>query len=267
MTSDRINRIDRVMRSLAAEDRKALAPFVTIGHPDVETSEALVETIIDSGAHMLELGIPFSDPLADGPTVQATSFTALRNGVTVAGALDSIRRLRARGVEAPLIPMGYYNPYLSYGLERFVEDAASAGVDGLIVPDLPAEESGELGGLCEKHGLHLIPLLAPTSTDERIAAACETAGGFIYCVSLTGVTGARSRLSGTVEDLVERVRRHTDLPLLVGFGVSRREHVEAIGRFADGAIVASAMLDAVDAAAPDRRLDVAGDFIRGLLTE
>ena len=140
-------------------------------------------------------------------------------------------------------------------------------MDGLIVPDLPAEESGELGGLCAKHGLHLIPLLAPTSTDERIAAACETAGGFIYCVSLTGVTGARSRLSGTVEDLVERVRRHTDLPLLVGFGVSRREHVEAIGRFADGAIVASAMLDAVDAAAPDRRLEVAGDFIRGLLTE
>ncbi len=255
------------MRSLAAEGRKAMAPFVTIGHPDVETSEALVEAIIAGGADMLELGIPFSDPLADGPTVQATSYTALRNGVTVAGALESVRRIRARGVEAPLIFMGYYNPYLSYGLERFVADSASAGVDGLIVPDLPAEESGELAALCAEHGLHLIPLLAPTSTDERIASACKAAGGFIYCVSLTGVTGARSRLSGTVEDLVERVRSHTDLPLLVGFGVSRREHVAAIGRFADGAIVASALLDAVGSAAPERRLDVARDFVRGLLTE
>ena len=265
MTSDRTNRIDRVMRSLAAEGRKAMAPFVTIGHPDVETSEALVEAIISGGADMLELGIPFSDPLADGPTVQATSFTALRNGVTVAVALESVRRLRARGVEAPLVFMGYYNPYLSYGLERFVQDSASAGVDGLIVPDLPAEESGDLAALCAEHGLHLIPLLAPTSTDERIASACKAAGGFIYCVSLTGVTGARSRLSATVEDLVGRVRRHTDLPLLVGFGISRREHVEAVGRFADGVILASALLDAIDAAAPERRLDVARDFVRGLL--
>jgi tryptophan synthase alpha chain len=138
-------------------------------------------------------------------------------------------------------------------------------VDGLIVPDLPAEESGELGALCVARGIHLIPLLAPTSTDERIAGACKAAGGFIYCVSLTGVTGARSELSATVETLVERVRRHTDLPLLVGFGVSRREHVEAIGRFADGAIVASALLDAIGSAAPERRLEVAGNFVRGLL--
>ena len=255
------------MGSLAARGRKAFAPFLTIGYPDVETSEALVEVVLDGGADMLELGIPFSDPLADGPTVQATSFAALRNGVTVTSALDTVRRLRARGVEAPLVFMGYYNPYLSYGLERFVEDAASAGVDGLIVPDLPAEESGALGALCAEQGLHLIPLLAPTSTDERIASACKAAGGFIYCVSLTGVTGARSVLSASVETLVERVRRHTDLPLLVGFGVSRREHVEAIGRFADGAIVASALLDAIGSAVPEQRLEVAGDFVRRLLAE
>ena len=265
MTDHRLNRIDRVFGSLRAEGRKALAPFVTIGYPDVETSEALVESILDAGADMLELGIPFSDPLADGPTVQATSFAALLNGVTVTNALASVRRLRSRGVEAPLVFMGYYNPYLSYGLDRFVIDAASAGVDGLIVPDLPAEESGTLGALCVEQGLHLIPLLAPTSTDERIASACKAAGGFIYCVSLTGVTGARSELSASVETLVERVRRHTDLPLLVGFGVSQREHVEAIGRFADGAIVASALLDAVGSAAPEQRLEVAGNFVRRLL--
>ena len=173
MTSDRINRIDRVMRSLAAENRKVLAPFVTIGYPDVETSEALVETILDSGAHMLELGIPFSDPLSDGPTVQATSFAALRNGVTVAGALDSVRRLRARGVDAPLIFMGYYNPYLSYGLERFVADSASAGVDGLIVPDLPAEESGRSGRRSARStastSFRYSRLPAPTSASPALA--------------------------------------------------------------------------------------------------
>ena len=220
--------------------------------------------MLSNGGDLLELGVAFSDPLADGPTVQATSQVALDNGVTVTVALDSVRRLRARGVDAPLIFMGYYNPYLRYGLERFVQDAADAGLDGLIVPDLPTEESGALRALCDEHGMCVIPLLAPTSTDERIADACKAASGFIYCVSLTGVTGARRQLSTRVEDLVARVRRHTDLPVLVGFGVSRREHVGAIGRFADGAVVASAMLDAIDAAAPERRVDVAIEFVRGL---
>ena len=252
------------MRSLDEAGEKALAPFLTIGYPDVETSEALVEAVLGNGADMMELGVPFSDPLAEGPTVQATSYAALRNGVTVEVALASVRRLRARGVDAPLVGMGYYNPYLRYGLARFVEDAAAAGVDGLIVPDLPAEESGPLRALCDEHGLHLIPLLAPTSTDERIADACKAASGFIYCVSVTGVTSARRDLSTRVEDLVERVRRHTDLPLLVGFGVSRPEHVEAIGDFADGAIVGSALLDAISAAAPGRQVEAAGEFVRWL---
>ena len=264
MASNHTNRIDRTFQSLKNEGRKALVPFVTVGHPDVETSESLAEVVLSNGGDLLELGVPFSDPLADGPTVQATSQVALENGVTVSVALESVRRLRARGVDAPLIFMGYYNPYLRYGLERFVQDAADAGLDGLIVPDLPTEESDGLRALCDEHGLCVIPLLAPTSTDERIADACKAASGFIYCVSLTGVTGARRRLSTRVEDLVARVRQHTDLPVLVGFGVSSREHVEAIGRFADGAVVASAMLDLIDAAAPERRLDVAIEFVRGL---
>lgn len=259
-----LNRIDVKLKALKEAGQTALAPFVTVGFPDVETSEALAEAIIDSGGDMLELGIPFSDPLADGPTIQMTSFKALQQGVTVRIALDVLKRLRGKGVEAPLIFMGYYNPYLHYGIESFVRDAADAGLDGLIVPDLPAEESGPLRKLCEEHNIHLIPLLAPTSTDERIAQACKDARGFIYCVSLTGVTGARQDLSSGVESLVSRVRRHTDLPILVGFGVSRREHVEAIGRFADGAVVASALLDAIDKSPKERVLETAREFVKGL---
>ena len=262
--SGNLNRIDARLKAIKDAGQTALVPFVTVGFPDVETSEALAEAIIDSGGDMLELGIPFSDPLADGPTIQMTSYKALQQGVTVRIALDLVKRLREKKVDAPLIFMGYYNPYLRYGIESFVRDAAEAGLDGLIVPDLPAEESAPLQKLCEEHNIHLIPLLAPTSTDERIAQTCKDARGFIYCVSLTGVTGARQDLSSGVESLVSRVRRHTDLPILVGFGVSRREHVEAIGRFADGAVVASALLDAIDKSPKERVLETAREFVRGL---
>ena len=189
--SGTLNRIDVKLKALKDAGQTALAPFVTVGFPDVETSEALAEAIIDSGGDMLELGIPFSDPLADGPTIQMTSYKALQQGVTVRTALDVLRRLRGKMAEAPLIFMGYYNPFLHYGIESFVRDASKAGLDGLIVPDLPTEESGPLRKLCEEHNIHLIPLFAPTSTDERIAQACKGARGFIYCVSLTGVTGPR----------------------------------------------------------------------------
>ncbi|MDP6402593.1 MAG: tryptophan synthase subunit alpha, partial [SAR202 cluster bacterium] len=205
------NRIDVRLKELREAGETALAPFVTIGFPDVETSENLVEVIAQSGGDMLELGIPFSDPLADGLTVQKASFRALENGVSVTTSLEVLRRLRGRGVEAPLIFMGYFNPFLRYGTERFVGDAAEAGLDGIIVPDLPPEEAGPFKKLCESRGIYLVPLLAPTSTDERIAQACKGANGFIYCVSLTGVTGARQELSSGLSDMVGRIRRHTDL--------------------------------------------------------
>jgi tryptophan synthase alpha chain len=160
--------------------------------------------------------------------------------------------------------MGYFNPYLHYGLTEFVRDAARAGVDGLIVPDLPTEEAGPFQEMCDDNNLYLIPLLAPTSTDERIAQACKPARGFIYCVSVTGVTGARSSLRQGLAELVRRIRLHTDLPVLVGFGVSSREHVEEIGQFADGAIVASALLDAIDKAPREMAVRTAGDFLKGL---
>ena len=214
------NRIDVTLATLRAEGRSALAPFVTLGYPDLETSEAMAMSILEAGADMLELGIPFSDPLADGPTVQMTSFRALENGITLGGAIDSLRGLRAKGVDSPLIFMGYLNPFLNYGMERFAADAADAGLDGVIVPDLPPEEAPPYQEILEERGIYLIPLLAPTSTEARIEQACKQASGFIYCVSVTGVTGARSELAGGVEGLVRRIRTHSDLPLLVGFGLS-----------------------------------------------
>ena len=258
------NRIDATFAALRAESKSALAPFVTLGYPDIKTSEDMAASILEAGADMLELGIPFSDPLADGPTVQMTSFRALENGITIGGALDSLRALRANGVDAPLVFMGYLNPFLRYGMERFAKDAADAGIDGIIIPDLPPEEAPPYQAILESRDIHLIPLLAPTSTETRIEQACKQAKGFIYCVSVTGVTGARAELSGGVEGLARRIREHTDLPILVGFGVSLREHVENIARFADGAIVASAMLDNVSRVPTEDAAETAARFVRQL---
>ena len=258
------NRIDQTLADLRRSGQPALAPFITVGFPDVETSAALARTVLEAGGDMLELGVPFSDPLADGPTIQMTSYRALQNGVTVKKCLEVLSELRQSGVDAPMIFMGYYNPYLHYGLESFLDDAKAAGLDGMIVPDLPTEEAAVMGQMAAERSIHLIPMLAPTSSDARIQDACKAAGGFIYCVSLTGVTGARSSLSEQTAGLVARIRRHTDLPILVGFGVSQREHLEAISKFADGAAVGTALLAAVDRAPEDGRLDAARDFITSL---
>ena len=258
------NRIDTTLQRLRESGRSALVPFITVGFPDVPTSESLARTILESGADMLELGIPFSDPLADGPTIQMTSYRALQNGVTLSGCIDVLRRLRQTGVDSPLIFMGYYNPFFRYGLQRFMDDAGAAGLDGVIVPDLPTEEAAHLAQIAGGRNIHLIPLLAPTSTDARIEDACKAASGFIYCVSLTGVTSSRNSLSDRTSGLVARIRRYTDLPILVGFGVSRREHLREISAYADGAVVGSALLDAVDGAPEDGRLDAARRFISSL---
>ena len=258
------NRLDRTLSRLRESGTTALAPFVTIGYPDFDTSLEMARATLAEGGDLLELGVPFSDPLADGPTVQMTSSRALANGVNVARCVEAVRLLRSDGVDAPLVLMGYVNPFLRYGLEALARHAAGAGADGLIVPDLPPEESGHMLDLCSAAGLHLIPLLAPTSTEERIASACAGAGGFIYCVSLTGVTGARGQMATGVRRLVERIRAHSDLPVLVGFGVSTKEHVAEISEFADGAVFASAMIDAIEKSRPRDALRVAGEFVRSL---
>ncbi len=258
------NRIDTTLAALRAAGKPALAPFITLGFPDGATSEALVEAALEAGADMLELGIPFSDPLADGPVIQMTSFRALEGGTTLESSLAALRALRGRGVDAPLIFMGYLNPYLRYGMERFAAEAAEAGLDGMIIPDLPPEESPPYQAILESRGIYLIPLLAPTSTGARIAQACKQARGFIYCVSVTGVTGERAAMSASVEGLAARIRGETDLPVIVGFGVSRNEHMRRIAEFADGAAVGSALLDAVDRAPEGEETAAAREFIRRL---
>lgn len=250
-----------------AAGRVALLPYVMAGYPDVATSEALAVALGEAGADLLELGVPFSDPQADGATIQAAGQRALEQGMTLAGALELAGRITAR-ITAPLVLMTYYNPIFSYGLARFRAAAIDAGVAGLIVPDLPPEEAEVLRGGAADPGPALVFLVAPTSPDARIAriarAAKEGGDGFLYCVSLSGVTGARDRLPEHLADFVGRVRARTTLPLAVGFGVSRPAHVAAIGRIADGAVVASALLDAVDAAPPGQGVRAGRDFFRTL---
>ena len=247
--------------------RVALIPYVMAGYPDTETSEALAVALCRAGAAILELGVPFSDPLADGATIPRASPRALDNGMSLRGTLDLAERVAGQ-VQTPLVLMGYYNPIYSFGLERFCERAAQAGVAGLIVPDLPPEEAEPLRSAAAVRGIELIFLVTPTSPDERIAQAAEmaarTGGGFLYCVSLSGVTGARDRLPEQLSAFVGRVRAQTRLPLAVGFGVARPEHVAEIGHIADGAVVASALLNAVDAAPAGEQVAAGIAFLQSL---
>jgi len=250
-----------------AEGRTAVIPFVTVGYPSLERSEEWLLGVIRGGADLVEIGIPFSDPLADGTTVQRTSQLALQNGARLAHALEMTQRLRSEhGVTVPILFMSYVNPMLQYGFERLAADCADAGVNGFIVPDLPAEESDDLLEACRAHGLDLVYLLAPTSTDARIEAVAERASGFIYCVSLTGVTGQRDALPD-LSQYLGRVRVRTTVPIAVGFGVSTPEHVRQIGEVADGAVVASAMINYLDSLSESEQQAAAEAFVRSLRGE
>jgi tryptophan synthase alpha chain len=227
------------------QPRAAFMPYFTLGFPSISSSFAIVEAMASSGADLIELGIPFSDPLADGPTIQRSTQIALEKGIDVSKCLELTAQLRERGVKQPLLLMGYVNPILAYGLERFVTDAKNAGVDGFIIPDLPVEEAGKMEAECLQQDRALIHMLAPTSTEKRIAQVAAHSRSFIYLVSLSGTTGARPSLSGSLKSTVDRVRAFTSLPLAVGFGISRPEHVRAVANIADGVIVGSSIIDAV----------------------
>jgi tryptophan synthase alpha chain len=246
-------RIEETFARLKSEGRTGFVAFLTVGYPDVESTLGLVPALIAGGADIIELGVPFSDPLAEGPTIQASSFHALQQGVTTKICLETVGKLRELGVKAPLVLMGYYNPILAYGIGEFARDAAAAGADGVIAVDLPAEESGPLHEACLVHGLRVIYLLAPTSTDERIRAVAERASGFVYCVSLTGVTGARDELSPDLASFLERVRKRISLPIAVGFGISQAKHFQAVGRVADAAVIGSAIIDEIAKSGPSER--------------
>lgn len=263
-TTTRGSRIGETFARLKEQRQTALVPYLTVGYPDRETVPQVAPALIAGGATMIELGIPFSDPLADGATVQHSSHQALLNGVTVDFCLRTAREVRASGVDAPLIFMGYYNPILSYGLSRFAADCAEAGVDGLIVPDLPPGESDPLQAACRQHGRDLIFMLAPTNTAAHIDEVARRASGFIYCVSLTGVTGARQSLAAGVSEFLARVRAKTDLPLALGFGISTREHVEQASRLADAVVVGSAVINRLGTAAPDERAAVMRAYMQEL---
>ncbi len=258
------NRIADAFARAREAGRTAMIPFITVGNPDVATSEEIAIALIEAGADLLEVAVPFSDPLADGTTVQRSSQVALANGVRLQDCLELVRRLRARGVTIPLILFGYTNPFYQYGYERLAADAAEAGADGFIVPDLPAEESDDLLAACRSHGRDLVFLVAPTSTDERLRLVADRAGGFIYCVSLTGVTGARQDLSAGLPEYLARVRAVTDLPLAVGFGISTADHVATVGRHADGAVVASALINAIEGLPVEEQPAAAAAFLRGM---
>jgi len=241
-----------------------LIPYVTAGFPHLNDTVALLQATERAGCLAVEVGLPFSDPLADGPTIQRTSQQALRNGMNVNLALDQVAAARAAGVRLPLALMTYVNPVLSYGLARFSADAAAAGADALIVPDVPLEEAGDVRAAADATGLALILLVAPTTPDARLSVACAHASGFVYCVSRTGTTGARTEIAEEAMDLLSRVRSVTDLPRALGFGLSTHAHVDALRGHAEGAVVGSALLNAVAAESGDPA-GAAERFLRGML--
>ena len=257
-------RLTKAFASLAPGGLPGLIPYVTAGFPHRDDTAALLAAAERAGCLAAEVGLPFSDPLADGPTIQRTSQRALENGMTVNLALDQVAHARAAGVQLPLALMTYINPVLSYGLDRFAADAAAAGADALIVPDAPLEEAGEIRAAADAAGLALILLVAPTTHDQRLATACAHASGFVYCVSVTGITGARTEIAEEAMDLLSRVRRVTDLPRALGFGLSTHAHMEALRGHAEGAVVGSALLNAVAAGAGDPA-GAAERFLLGML--
>lgn len=240
-------RIDHRFAALKAEGRSGLVTFITAGDPDHETSLALLKGLPGAGADVIELGMPFTDPMADGPAIQAAGLRALTNGARMTRTLDMVREFRKGDDETPLVLMGYYNPVYSYGVERFLADAKAAGVDGLIVVDLPPEEDGELCEPALRAGVNFIRLTTPTTDDDRMPAVLANTSGFVYYVSVTGITGAGSASAGAIDEAVARLRRHTDLPLAVGFGITTPEQAASVARVADAAVVGSAIVRQVEA--------------------
>ena len=246
-----------------AQSRAAFLPYYPIGYPTHAASLEAIKAMAALRVDGFEIGIPFSDPIADGPTIQAATQIALENGTTVRICLDAVRQLREEGVAQPMLMMGYANPLVAYGSDRFVRDARAAGADGLIVPDLPPEEAAMFADSCAREGLALVFMLAPTSNDQRIDLVTRRATGFIYVVSLTGITGARRELPAYLKDFVGRLRSRTDMPLVLGFGISTAAHAREVSQLTDGFIVGSALVRAGSEGA-DAVRDLTGSLVQAL---
>ena len=238
-----MNRIEEKFNTLKGEGRKGFVGYLTVGDPDIETSEKNIRTAIDCGVDILELGVPFSDPTADGPTIQAASLRALSAGMTLSGVFEMVKRLRA-DYDTPIVLFGYANPLFKYGYEKACADAAAAGVDGMLIVDLPFEEAGELVPHLDKNEMFFISLAAPTTSRDRAGVILKGTRGFVYYIMVAGVTGARTEVAGDIDGHVEVLRTCTDLPIAVGFGVSNGEQARQAAASADAVVVGSALIKA-----------------------
>ncbi len=258
-----MSRIGVRFAELRASGRAGFIPFITAGDPDADTSFAILERLPEIGADLIELGVPFSDPMADGPAIQASSMRALRAGMNVKGTLALVKRFRESDAKTPIVLMGYFNPIHAYGVEKFARDAGAAGVDGLIVVDLGPEEDSVLRASAMSAGLDIVRLATPTTDDRRLMTVLDGAGGFLYYVSIAGVTGTKTFREENVRDAVSRIRRVSKLPCAVGFGIRTPEQAAAIGRFADAAVVGSAIVSniAKDLAQGKARVDLVADTL------
>lgn len=257
------NRIDIKFKALKASGKSALIPFITAGDPDLDTTASLVLSMEKAGADIVELGIPYSDPIADGVVIQEASFRSLSNGFKIKLLMDTVKKIRLSS-DIPLVYMLYYNSIFKYGMEKFISEAKASGIDGLIVPDIPLEERDDLKSIAEASGIYLIPLVAPTSK-ERIQRIVSGSKGFIYCVSTNGVTGARNTLSTDIKSYMETVSQYSDTPKALGFGISSPEMAEKYKSYCDGIIVGSALVKKIaDAENTASALETASKFIRSM---
>jgi tryptophan synthase alpha chain len=264
LAANEMTRIQRTLQQLRGQGKKAFVPYITLGDPNLETTYALVLELERAGADIIELGVPFSDPLADGPVIQRATERALRSGFTLKAGLDLVSELRRKS-ELPLVLFSYYNPLFSYGFDSLAQQAQTSGVDGFLITDLSIEEAGQPGEILKKWNLDRIFLVAPTSTDLRIERITHFTSGFVYAVSRTGVTGMQRSVSEEVAPLVARVRNHSRLPIMVGFGISRPEQVREINLHADGTVVGSAIVGYIEENLGHKRLaERVGDFARWL---
>ncbi|MCK4648158.1 tryptophan synthase subunit alpha [bacterium] len=260
-----MKRIEAKFKELKKKKKTALIPFITAGDPDIKTTKALVLEIERRGADIIELGVPFSDPIADGPTIQEADIRSLKHKTSLSDVLNLVKDLRKK-TEVPLVLMTYYNLLYNYGIEKFVIQARKSGVDGVIAADLPVEEAGELKKYAREGNLNTIFLASPTSSPQRLKLIAKETRGFIYYVSLTGVTGARKKLPEDLIFSLKRLKRFTKKPIAVGFGISKPEHIRKIRRYADGAVVGSAIVSVIEKNLKSKNLvKKVGDFVQGLV--